>query len=266
MKDLKGKVAVVTGAAQGIGRAFAGKAHELGMRVVLSDVNAEGLAKAVAELPGSIGFACDVSSSERVEELAAFTYEGFGAAHVVINNAGLALGKSAWETTLAEWDRMIGVNVYGVIHGIRSFVPRMLAGGDEGRIVNVASAAGLLSFASMAAYNVTKFSVVTLSEGLQLDFSMRKTRLGVTLVCPAWVKTGIMEHVEPCADAMTERIRSKVVAAVEGGIPAETVASEVFAAVQEGRFWVITHPMTKAGVKVRFDDFVEGRPPTPLSM
>ena len=269
MKDLNGKVAVVTGAAQGIGRAFAGKAHGLGMRVVLSDVNAEGLAKAVAELPGSIGFACDVSKAERVEELAAFTYDAFGAAHVVINNAGLALGKSAWETTLAEWDRMIGVNVYGVIRGVRAFLPHMLERGS-GHIINTASLAGLFAYAwDSVPYITGKFAVAGFTEALALY--AKPLGVGVTLVCPGLVDTNLGETARFVGVADPSEWLREI--QLPPAVAPEEVATRVVDAVAEDRFLVTTaEDHVKERVTQRaadHDQFVAdmiGRLPTPPNL
>ena len=149
MKELQGKVAVITGAAEGIGRAIAEQAAARGMKLVLADISEAKLNETVAALRASgaevEGVQVDVSKAEQVEALAARAFERFGNVHLLINNAGVALAKSAWETTLADWEWVLGVNLYGVIHGIRAFVPRMLEKGEEGHIVNTASVAGLVS-------------------------------------------------------------------------------------------------------------------------
>ena len=188
MKELQGKVAVITGAAEGIGRAIAEQAAARGMKLVLADISEAKLNETVAALRASgaevEGVQVDVSKAEQVEALAARAFERFGNVHLLVNNAGVALAKSAWETTLADWEWVLGVNLYGVIHGIRAFVPRMLEKGEEGHIVNTASVAGLVSQPAMAAYNVSKFGVVTLTEGLHHDLTLRKTKLKASVLCP----------------------------------------------------------------------------------
>ena len=220
------------------------------------------------------GVRVDVSKAEQVEALAARAFERFGNVHLLVNNAGVALAKSAWETTIADWEWVLGVNLYGVIHGIRAFVPRMLEKGEEGHIVNTASVAGLVSQPAMAAYNVSKFGVVTLTEGLHHDLTLRKTKLKASVLCPGWVKTRIAEsdrHRE--ADERTDPRQLDTVSAktglsmfkaVQQGIAPEQVADDVFAAVENEKFYILTHPETKAGVHVRKEDILKERPPTLL--
>lgn len=282
MNFFQNKVAVITGAAEGIGKALAAKAAAEGMKLVLADLNAAALEKTAAEFAAGgtevITVALDVSNAEAVEALASRAYEAFGAVHVLINNAGVGVGNNAWETSLKEWNWVLGVNLYGVIHGLRSFIPRMLAGGEEGHIVNTASAAGLVTAPSLAAYNVSKFGVVTLTEGLHHDLTLRQTKLHAHVLCPAWVKTRIHESTRylpegaeksaaaVAADPLVAKMRSAVARAVESGITPEEVADQVFAALRENRFYIITHEMTKAGVKVHLEDILTPRQPTLLTI
>ena len=278
MQDLKGKVAVITGGAEGIGKAIAVAAAAEGMKLVLADIDADKLNNTVEELAGTgadvIGLRTDVSSESSVQALADAAFERFGNVHLLINNAGVALAKSAWETTQKDWEWVMGVNLYGVTNGLRAFIPRMLEKGEEGHIVNTASIAGLLSEPALAAYNVSKFGVVTLSEGLHHDLTLRKAKINVSVLCPGWVKTRIAEaerHRE--ADQRTDFTKidkvsvmtgMSIMKAVQNGIEPQQVASDVINAVKSNKFYILTHPHTKAGIQIRMDDILQERAPTLL--
>ena len=278
MKELQGKVAVITGAAEGIGRAIAEQAAARGMKLVLADISAAKLNETVAVLRAGgaevEGIQVDVSKADQVEALAARAFERFGNVHLLVNNAGVALAKSAWETTLADWEWVLGVNLYGVIHGIRAFVPRMLEKGEEGHIIHTASVAGLVSQPAMAAYNVSKFGVVTLTEGLHHDLALRKTRLKASVLCPGWVKTRIAEserhrdadeRTDPTAlHAVSAKAGLSMHKAVQQGIGPDQVADAVFAAIDGDQFYILTHPETRAGVRIRMEDILQERLPTLL--
>src|SRR5436190_21434880 len=194
MKQLKGKVAAVTGAASGLGRAMALAFADEGMHVALaavadtSDVFAQVEARGVKVL----GVRVDVSKADSVEAFAARVERELGPAFLVCNNAGVSPLGAVWETSLGDWQWTVGVNLWGVIHGIRSFVPR-LTERNEGHIVNTASVAGLISPPGSGAYNVTKHAVVALSESLQHDLRERGSALGVSMLCPAYVPTGMID-------------------------------------------------------------------------
>lgn len=277
MKEFKGKVAVITGAASGIGKAIAERAAQAGMKLVLADVDATGLDKVVAEFSQkgceAVGLRTDVSKESEVMALADLAFERFGKVHLLVNNAGVAATNTAWSAPQSEWDRVMGINLYGVTNGLRAFVPRMLEANDEGHIVNTASAAGLIPAPSFASYNASKFAVVAVSEGLHHDLSLRKTKLGVSVLCPEWVKTSIHTSVqhEPDAkltaarqaDPVLMSITSTVSSAVETGISPDEVADKVFAAVQAKQFYIITHPKTTLpAVEKRMKDMLEGRNPS----
>ena len=278
MQDLKGKVAVITGGADGIGKALAVAAATEGMKLVLADIDADKLSATVEELAGTgaevIGLRTDVSSESSVQALADAAFERFGNVHLLINNAGVALAKSAWETTQKDWEWVMGVNLYGVTNGLRAFIPRMLEKGEEGHIVNTASIAGLLSEPALAAYNVSKFGVVTLSEGLHHDLTLRKAKINVSVLCPGWVKTRIAEaerHRE--ADQRTDFTKidkvsvmtgMSIMKAVQNGIEPQQVASDVINAVKNNKFYILTHPHTKAGIQIRMEDILQERAPTLL--
>lgn len=278
MQDLKGKVAVITGGAEGIGKAIAVAAAAEGMKLVLADIDASKLDKTVTEFAANgtevIGIKTDVSKYEQVEALAQAAFERFGNVHLLVNNAGVAVAKSAWETTQQDWDWVMGVNLYGVTNGLRAFIPTMLAKGEEGHIVNTASVAGLISEPALAAYNVSKFGVVTLSEGLHHDLTLRKSNIKVSVLCPAWVKTRIAESErnrdegDRCdvskLDPISLKTGMSVMKAVQNGIPPEKVADDVIAAVKAGQFYILTHPHSKAGVQIRMEDIINERAPTLL--
>lgn len=277
MKEFKGKVAVITGAASGIGKAIAERAAQAGMKLVLADVDAAGLDKVVAEFSQkgceAVGLRTDVSKESEVMALADLAFERFGNVHLLVNNAGVAATNTAWSAPQSEWDRVMGINLYGVTNGLRAFVPRMLEANEEGHIVNTASAAGLIPAPSFASYNASKFAVVAVSEGLHHDLSLRKTKLGVSVLCPEWVKTSIHTSVqhEPDAkltaarqaDPVLMSITSTVSSAVETGISPDEVADKVFAAVQAKQFYIITHAITTLpAVEKRMRDMLEGRNPS----
>jgi len=276
MKELKGKVAVITGGAEGIGKAIAVAVAAEGMKLVLADLNAEKLAATVAEFVAGgtdvIGVQTDVAKESAVQAMADKAFERFGNVHLLVNNAGVGLAKSAWETTQADWDWIMGINLYGVTHALRAFIPRMLEKGEEGHIVNTASMAGMISAPALAAYNVSKFGVVTLSEGLHHDLTLRKAKINVSVLCPAWVKTRIAEserhrEAQDRSDiAKLEKVSlmtsMAIMKAVQGGIEPAQVANDVINAVKENRFYILTHPNAKAGIKIRMEDILNERQPT----
>lgn len=276
MKDFAGRVAVITGGAEGIGRALAEAAGARGMKVFLGDIDATRLEATLVELrAGGIdadGFPFDVSLPSAMEDFAASARERFGAVHLVAANAGVACAKPAWETTPEDWHWVMGVNLFGVANAIRAFVPRMLAGGEAGHVLATASMAGLLSLPSMAAYNASKHGVVTLMEGLHHDLVLRGARIGASVLCPGWVKTRIamsernrtagevtqVEKLDPVAAKLVGSVHKAV---SEGLDPAE-VARLAFEAVEAGRFYILTHGHSKSGVKARLEDILGDRVPT----
>jgi NAD(P)-dependent dehydrogenase (short-subunit alcohol dehydrogenase family) len=279
VKDLGGKVAVVTGAASGIGRALAGRFAAEGMKVVLADVEEGPLATALAEIEATgasaLAVRTDVSSGAAVEALAKRALERFGAVHVVCNNAGVGGGGGPmWTISEADWKWTLNVNLWGVIHGIRAFVPGMVAQG-EGHVVNTASMAGLLSPAMMGPYVATKHAVVALSEVLARDLQMVGSKVTVSVLCPGFVRTRIAESERnrpadlgpsgsagPFMEAAAQVIRS----AVAAGIAPEVVADRVVEAIREERFYVLPHPEMAGGVKHRLDDVLQGNYPRPLPL
>ena len=278
MKDLHNKVAVITGGAEGIGKALAHAAAQRGMKLVLADISAERLSATVSEFEQQgfevLGVVTDVAKEAAIQHLADQAYARFGAVHLLVNNAGVAVAKSAWETTAQDWEWVMGVNLYGVTHAIRIFVPRMLAQDEEAHIVNTASMAGMISAPALAAYNVSKFGVVTLSEGLYHDLTIRKTKIGVSVLCPSWVNTRITES-ERNRDAEQrtkpenlEKVSAKtsaaIMKAVENGLAPEVVAEQVIQAVLDNQFYILTHADSLPAISVRAQDILQGRQPSLL--
>ncbi len=259
MKEFAGKVAVVTGAASGIGLAMAQRFADEGMSVVLADIETEPLAIAESTVKakggGVLSVRADMLREEDIFRLADAAFETFGNVHILCNNAGVAgraaFGVPVWEVPLSDWDWVMGVNFMGVLHGVRAFVPRMLAKGEEGHIVNTASMAGLGT--ASGPYHVSKHGVVVLSEGLFKDFRAMGAKLSASVVCPGWVNTNILdaERNRPPELERTdlakvpERARLTMQAAGESlkrGIPPEEVARQVFEAVRDDQFYVIPAP------------------------
>ena len=195
MKQFRDRTAVITGAASGIGLELARRAAAEGMRLVLADIEYEKLEQAAAtlDLPADrlLLQKTDVSREADIAALAGAAFARFGGVHLLCNNAGVGLTRVTWEHSTTDWEWVLGVNLWSVIHGIGHFLPKMLEAGDEGHIVNTSSVAGLLSTPGMAAYNVSKHGVVTLSETLYGELAATKARVGVSVLCPAWVPTGI---------------------------------------------------------------------------
>ena len=272
MRELNNKVAVVTGAASGFGRELSILCAADGMKVVLADRDEAGMQATIAMLqPGtqSLAVRCDVTRPEQLDNLADRTYDKFGAAHLLFNNAGVAVAGPAWLATLEDWKWCLDVNLMGVVHGIRSFVPRMLKQGDECHVVNTASVAGLLSVPGSAVYCVSKHGVVTLSECLYQDLQLAKAKIGVSILAPAYVNTGIGEsfrnrpaelaQTNPLAHAYEERVRH---ALKSGRLSAADVARITMDAVKQNRFYILSHPKIKGAVEARMRDILDERLPT----
>jgi NAD(P)-dependent dehydrogenase (short-subunit alcohol dehydrogenase family) len=279
MKDFGGRVAVITGAGSGFGREFARIGARLGMRLALADVQADALAATVAELQGQgatvFGERTDVARAEDVERLAARTLDTYGAAHLLFNNAGVAVGGLAWENSVRDWEWVLGVNLWGVIHGVKTFVPILLEAarrGEAGHVVNTASVAGLVNPQMMAVYNVSKHAVVSLSETLHHDLRLVGADVGVSVLCPAFVPTRINESARNRPAALAEdapptasqaALKSQLDKAVSSGrISAGQVAQATFDAVRDGRFYVLTHENMMPSIELRLQDVVQRRNPT----
>ncbi len=275
MKEFKDKVAVVTGAASGIGRALAQRFAQAGMKVVLADVEPAALEQAAREIEASgaqaLAVRTDVSKAAEVERLAQATLEKFGAVHVLCNNAGVAMSAPCWMNTVADWEWVLGVNLWGVIHGVRVFTPILLSQGVEGHIVNTASMAGMISGPGMAAYNVSKFGVVTLSETLHHELTMIGSPVRVSVLCPGFVNTRIFDAERnrpaelgetapkmPGSEEMEQMGRQLLAA----GSPPSMVAAVVFEAIRAERFYIFPHPEWKQYIRTRMEEILEERTPT----
>lgn len=272
MKDLSGKVAVVTGAASGIGRSLAWRFHAAGMKVVLADVEEAPLAETAKELTSKgasvLAVVTDVSKARAVDELAAQARAHFGAVHVVCNNAGVGGGAGPmWTLSEADWEWALGVNLRGVVNGIRAFVPAMIAQG-EGHVVNTASIAGLLAPPSMGPYVATKHAVVALSEVLARDLELAGSAVRVSVLCPGFVKTRIAESHRNRPRELASPVSAAGAAAgamiqgmVDNGISPDVVADRVAEAIVAETFYVLPHPDLLPAVKQRMEDILQGRYP-----
>ena len=267
MREFEGRVAVVTGAASGIGRGLARRFAEEGMRVVLADVERDALEAAASGLRETgadvLAVETDVASAKSVEALAERAYEAFGAVHVLCNNAGVGGGRGpVEEATLADWAWILGVNLEGVIHGVRAFVPRMLDGGEEGHVVNTSSFAGLAATPFNAVYGVSKAGVVALTESLYLELERRGAAVSASVLCPGLIRTNILDAARnrpewlrnpgepPPEGAARARMRAMM---EEGGTPPAAVAAQVVEAIRERRFWIMTHDDLDPWVRQRAD-------------
>jgi len=269
MNPLSGKVAAVTGAASGLGKAMALAFASEGMHLALADVDEENLKGALDEvLSRNVkGFAMrvDVSKAAEVEAFAERTAAELKGAHLVCNNAGVALSGAVWENSELDWQWILGVNLRGVVNGVRAFAPRLLAQ-DEGHIVNTASVAGLISPPGMGAYCVTKHAVVTLSESLHHDLRERGSGVGVSVLCPAYVPTRIAESERNRPKELGISLKSEKDAMLKkavasGKLSADDVARHVVAAVKANRFYILTHPAIKGAIRARMEDVLEERAP-----
>ena len=272
MKDLQGKVAVITGGASGIGRAVADRAAAEGMKIVLGDIEEGPLKEAVNELTGqgadALGLVTDVADAASVRALRDGALDRFGAVHLVHNNAGIGLGGPIWEVSEEDWRWILGVNLWGVINGVAAFVPTLIEQG-EGHVVNTASVAGLIAAPFLGPYNATKQAVVAISETLFKDLQAVGAPIGVSVLCPGFVQTRIAESERnrpawapdrevPGAD----ELRGAVQSLVDGGIAPSMVAERVIDAVRTETFYVLTHPELDDAITTRFDDILLRRPPS----
>jgi NAD(P)-dependent dehydrogenase (short-subunit alcohol dehydrogenase family) len=279
MKELRDRVAVVTGAASGIGLALATRFGEEGMRVVLADVEGAALQEAAQRLEKAgalvLPVVTDVSRAEQVEALAEQALAAFGAVHVVCNNAGVMAAGLSWEAPLEDYQWVLGVNLWGVIHGIRSFVPRMLEGGQEGHVVNTASMAALTHMPFTGIYFMTKHAVLSLSETLYHELTLRGAPIGVSALCPEVIATRIdrsgRNRPERWKSAGPEppsqerqMVESALSSGVADGVPPERIADRVVGAIREGRFYVLPDDDEgwRRSCETRLEDIRLGRNPT----
>jgi NAD(P)-dependent dehydrogenase (short-subunit alcohol dehydrogenase family) len=278
MKDLTDRVAVVTGAASGIGRAMVKTFLDAGMKVVLADIDEKRLESTLGALKNFDGnilaVSTDVSQAGQVEALAQKTLDKFGAVHVLCNNAGIGYGaRSSWEAPLEGWGWIIGVNLMGVVHGIHTFMPIMLEQDTEAHIVNTASVAGLIRNAFNIPYGVTKHAVVALSESLHLELLNRSSKVKVSVLCPGPVATDIMHSSErlrpatvpppPELTAEEAIFRKTFEIYIERGLDPKEVGRQVLEAICEDRFYVITHDFNDS-IEPRMQNILSAKNPEPL--
>ena len=275
MKNFNDRVAVITGAASGFGREFALIGARLGMKLVLADVQTEALYTVEQELEAAgaqvLAMRCDVRKSEQVQALADAAMARFGAVHLLFNNAGVGAGGLIWEHSQADWEWVLGVNLWGVIHGVRIFTPLMLAcakndASFEGHIVNTASMAGLLNAPTMGVYNVSKHAVVSLSESLYQDLRLVEAPIGASVLCPYFVPTGISQShrnrpdevgrttpltvSQLAAQAMSEK------AVGSGKVSAAQVGQMTFDAIADDQFYIYSHPQALGHVQRRMEAII----------
>ena len=284
ISSFKGKTAVLTGAGSGFGLECARIGARLGMNLVLVDVQQDALNKAQAEIEATgaavLARRVDVSSDAEMQALAAAVQQRFGAPHLVFNNAGVGSGGLVWENSVQDWEWVMGVNLWGVVHGVRLFTPMMLeaARNDpawQGHIVNTASMAGLLTPPNMGVYNVSKTAVISLSETLYHDLRLVTDQVGASVLCPYFVPTGISQSQrnKPSALADEKPTRSQLIgqamtdkAVGSGKLTAADVAQMVFDAVAQDQFYIFSHPRALGNVQRRMEAIVSVRnPPDPFA-
>lgn len=265
MREFAGKTAFVTGGAGGIGRALGRAFAQSGMKVMLADIEAGALQAAVKGLqeisPDIRGVICDVADADSVERAAQASFDAFGRVHVVCNNAGVAAGGGIDHISLENWRWVIDVNLMGVMHGIKSFLPHMRAHGEGGHIVNTASMAGMQSGLGFSPYGASKFAVVSMSEGLSLQ--LKPHGIGVSVLCPHYVRTGIGESgrnrperygrsqpLDPASPAAA--MVAEIARQIEAGLEPAAVAARVLDAIRDDELYVFTHPGLRAEVEPRF--------------
>ncbi|MGO9946997.1 MAG: SDR family NAD(P)-dependent oxidoreductase [Steroidobacteraceae bacterium] len=277
MKDVKDKVAVVTGAASGIGRGMAETFVAAGMKVVLSDIESDALDQTIRSLREAgadvLAMRTDVSKPEQVDELARQTLKKYGAVHVLCNNAGIATGVgggASWKSSLNDWHWILGVNLMGVVHGIRSFLPVMIEQDTEAHIVNTASLAGLIP--SSALYGTTKFAVVGLSESTYLELQRGGYKPKMSVLCPGFVDTNIIDSERnrpaeftdqsPRQAPPDEAFRKSFSELLKNSLSPREVGKHVLAAIREERFYILTHPEWNPLIEQRMKDILSGNNPT----
>ena len=286
ISNFKGKTAVLTGAGSGFGLECARIAANLGMNVVMVDVQQDALDKASSEISATaatnggqvLSFRLDISKVDEVEAMANKVFQTLGAPHFVFNNAGVGAGGLIWETSAKDWDWVLGVNLMGVVHGVRLFTPMMLDAAKkdptyQGHIVNTASMAGLLNAPNMGVYNVSKHAVVSLTETLYQDLRLVTDQISASVLCPFFVPTGISQshRNKPSSmhDSSGKPTKSQLIgqamsdkAVSSGKISAAEVAQKVFDAIAADQFYIYSHPKALASVQTRMEDVVMLRNPT----
>ncbi len=280
--DFKSKTAVLTGAGSGFGLECARIGARLGMQLVLVDVQQDALDQAAAELQAAgasvLALKVDVSKAGEMEDLGRAVQQRFGAPHFVFNNAGVGAGGLIWENSAQDWEWVLGVNLMGVVHGVRVFTPMMLQAAEKdpayrGHIVNTASMAGLLNAPNMGVYNASKHAVVSISETLYQDLALVTDQIGASVLCPFFVPTGISQSQRNRPSELTSQgsmpTRSQLIgqamsdkAVGSGKVSAAEVAQKVFDAIAAGQFYIYSHPKALGSVQTRLEDIMLSRNPT----
>tara|TARA_E500000331_G_scaffold159315_1_gene154431 strand:- start:1734 stop:2591 length:858 start_codon:yes stop_codon:yes gene_type:complete len=277
MKDLNGKVAVITGGASGLGKAFAEKFGSAGMKLALADVEVPVLEETVTNLRSAgidvIGVPCDVSNAESVKNFSDSVFSEFGEAHLLCLNAGVAAAGPIAESSLEEWKWVLGVNLYGIIHGLDAFLPQLVQQ-NEGHVVMTASIAGHTSFANMASYNASKHATVTIAETLFAEMKEMKSDVGVSCLCPGFVSTNIFTSdrnkpeeiqtalAEPPSDEEVTQREAALEWLRANALQPGFVADLVHDAVVEKKFWIFTEESHTHAIKARHSEIQERRDPT----
>lgn len=278
MKEFMDKVAVITGAASGIGRGLAERCAQEGMKVVLADIEQPVLTETANYLINQgadvLPVRTDVSNIGDIEALAQKTIDSYGAVHLLFNNAGVVAGSTVWETPLADWEWVLGVNLYGVIYGLRVFVPRMLEQDAECHIVNTASILGLISMTGTSVYQVAKHGIVTLSETLYSELAELESKIKVSVLCPGWVITNLLEsernrpaalQVDRGGEAVSQDAdsgdQSGTQAMHEQGITPQELAEIVFKAIRKEQFYILTEPSFTPLIQQRMENILHERDP-----
>lgn len=274
MKELSGRVAIVTGGASGIGKGMTRAFAAEGMKIVVADIEAEAREQAVKDLTSdgaeAIGVECDVANRKSVETVRDAALSAFGAVHVICNNAGVAGGQPGpiWSSPQDDWDWVLGVNLMGVVYGIQTFVPLMIEQGEGGHVVNTASLAGLMEGTGI--YGVSKQACVGLTESLWRDLKASGSGVSASVLCPAWVNTRIMEsernrpeapraEVEIPAEALA--IRDMVKGFLSKGLDPDDVGRQVARSIKDETFYILTHPSWNNIIRNRMENILGGRDP-----
>ena len=278
LTEFDGKVAVVTGAASGIGRAMCEKFATLGMRIVMADVEADRLRQAAEQIEATgadvLAVTTDVSRPDELSRLAESTLEHFGKVHVLCNNAGVFAGGLTWDAIGSDWEWVLGVNLYGVLHGIRAFVPIMLEQNEPGHVVNTCSMAGLINTPFSGAYNVSKHAALSLTETLYHELRMKQSPIGCSALCPELIRTGIANsdrnrpvYLKRPDDAGTpemEIVEDAIRSSIEAGLDPSVMAERVYEGIKEDRFYLLADEGTNwdAACLARLEDIRLRRNPT----
>ncbi len=274
MKEFKGKTAVITGGASGIGLAMGRLFAEQGMNIVLADIEATALDGAVSQLQEQgadcIGVATDVADAEQVQALAGRALDQYGAIHIACNNAGVFTGGLLWEESLADYEWLMDVNIRGVIHGIRTFIPIMIEQDCECHVVNTASMAGLTAMPYSGIYHMTKHAVLAMSESLYHELAFHAPKIGLSVLCPEAINTNIAasernrpeRHGDVVPSGERDMVMSALVDTTAAGVGPEVMAQRVLEGIRDGRFYLISDEEWRQSANTRLDDIREGRNPT----